>query len=268
VRGPLQIAYTIRDDYGNTSAGIINVKPWNNALIPRGNIVYGTNQILLSGGGTVPLNTPIVGTIVGTNTGSATVRFGDGTGMTVATPSTTSLVLGEVVTSRVQKPLDVDGTQEPCTFEAGENCFPASWASVTITPGAATESGFEVPPTGNTLFTVSTDMCGFHGVRKDDPECPYVRWTANFFPPPTGEGPPPDGDVDVFYSYRYYALSSAPEDEIEFSHTGTLPPGLTLSTDGLLSGTPTANGLYTFTVIPTGSVTKATNLGVTHTVRI
>jgi Putative Ig domain/Bacterial pre-peptidase C-terminal domain len=38
-----------------------------------------------------------------------------------------------------------------------------------------------------------------------------------------------------------------------FSSTGTLPPGVTLSTDGVLTGTPTTLGRYTFTVTATDS---------------
>src|SRR5262249_30448272 len=36
-----------------------------------------------------------------------------------------------------------------------------------------------------------------------------------------------------------------------YSSTGTLPPGLTLSTSGVLSGTPTNPGTYTFAVTAT-----------------
>jgi len=40
-----------------------------------------------------------------------------------------------------------------------------------------------------------------------------------------------------------------------FTYTGTLPPGLTLSPAGVLSGVPTASGVYTFTVVITDSGT-------------
>jgi uncharacterized repeat protein (TIGR03803 family) len=39
-----------------------------------------------------------------------------------------------------------------------------------------------------------------------------------------------------------------------FTYSGILPPGLTLSTTGLLSGTPTAAGTYAFTLIATDAV--------------
>jgi len=62
----------------------------------------------------------------------------------------------------------------------------------------------------------------------------------------------PDGAVGVAYSHQYTASGDTP---ITWSIlNGVLPPGLTLDSDGLLSGTPTAGGdPYTFTV-------RATNL--------
>jgi erythromycin esterase len=42
---------------------------------------------------------------------------------------------------------------------------------------------------------------------------------------------------------------------------GALPPGLTLSSDGVLSGTPTAKGRFTFTVQTTDNTTPETALG-------
>jgi hypothetical protein len=42
---------------------------------------------------------------------------------------------------------------------------------------------------------------------------------------------------------------------------GALPAGLTLSSDGVLSGTPTAAGLFTFTVQTTDNTTLETTLG-------
>jgi hypothetical protein len=41
---------------------------------------------------------------------------------------------------------------------------------------------------------------------------------------------------------------------VTFTETGTFPPGLTLSTAGVISGMPTATGSYTFTVTATDSV--------------
>jgi uncharacterized repeat protein (TIGR01451 family) len=64
-------------------------------------------------------------------------------------------------------------------------------------------------------------------------------------------GAPPAGTEGVAYSYAYTA---AGDSGITFAVTaGNLPPGLTLSAAGVLSGTPTAKGSYTYTVTATGS---------------
>jgi hypothetical protein len=55
----------------------------------------------------------------------------------------------------------------------------------------------------------------------------------------------PDGFVGVAYSFQFAATGvPAPE----WSHTGNLPNGLTLDEQGLLSGTPTQSGDFTFTI--------------------
>src|SRR3954451_14528280 len=57
-------------------------------------------------------------------------------------------------------------------------------------------------------------------------------------------------------------LPNAPGVSIVFSFTlsgGSLPPGLTLKSDGLVSGTPTTPGQYNFTV--TFSITISSSVG-------
>jgi alpha-tubulin suppressor-like RCC1 family protein len=77
-----------------------------------------------------------------------------------------------------------------------------------------------------------------------------VCWGTNY----SGEAPRlaitpatlPGGTVTVAYSQQLSASGgTAPR---QFSYSGTLPPGLSLSSTGLLSGTPSTGGTYTFTV--------------------
>jgi hypothetical protein len=52
-----------------------------------------------------------------------------------------------------------------------------------------------------------------------------------------------------------------------WSATGSLPPGLTISSSGLISGTPMANGPYHFTLVATnstGTATQAFTIAVTN----
>ena len=71
---------------------------------------------------------------------------------------------------------------------------------------------------------------------------------------PSGTSPAPtifqavpgDGTVGVAYSFIYSTDESSP---VTFSVTsGTLPNGLSLSTSGVITGTPTQAGVYTGTV--------------------
>ena len=56
----------------------------------------------------------------------------------------------------------------------------------------------------------------------------------------------PNGTRNIFYSTTFAATGTTP---ITWSvSSGSLPPGLTLSTAGVLSGTPTQTGNFTFTV--------------------
>ncbi len=61
----------------------------------------------------------------------------------------------------------------------------------------------------------------------------------------------PDGTVGVAYNQTITASGGA--SPYMFSFTGNLPTGLTLSTSGILSGTPTTAGTYNFTVTATDS---------------
>jgi hypothetical protein len=75
------------------------------------------------------------------------------------------------------------------------------------------------------------------------------------------------GTLGVLYSGVTFSASGG-IGPYSFSYIGTLPPGLMLSSGGVLSGTPTTAGAYSFTIIATeaGSVTgsQAYSLGITQ----
>jgi hypothetical protein len=58
--------------------------------------------------------------------------------------------------------------------------------------------------------------------------------------------PLPDAEIGTKYSVQLVAAGEP--GPYQWSMTGTLPPGLTLSKTGLISGTPTQQGTYTITV--------------------
>ena len=66
---------------------------------------------------------------------------------------------------------------------------------------------------------------------------------------------PPGGVVDTPYSFAFIAGGDS---GITFSQaSGTVPPGLSLAADGVLSGTPTTAGTYAFVVTATGAGSSA-----------
>jgi len=60
-------------------------------------------------------------------------------------------------------------------------------------------------------------------------------------------GDAPSGAVDEAYSYSYTVTGGTGVKRVTL-RSGTLPPGLTLSQAGVLSGTPTAGGSYSFSI--------------------
>lgn len=71
-------------------------------------------------------------------------------------------------------------------------------------------------------------------------------------PPVINDLTPPDGMVGKSYNFRYISAGTVP---VTFSISkGSLPAGLTMSDDGVVSGTPTKPGLYTWSVTAANGV--------------
>ena len=66
--------------------------------------------------------------------------------------------------------------------------------------------------------------------------------------------------------YNQSILASGGTGSLTFAATGTLPTGLTLGTNGVLTGTPSAAGSYTFTVTATDNIGASANQ--TYTVAV
>lgn len=79
----------------------------------------------------------------------------------------------------------------------------------------------------------------------------------------TAASPSAVGETTRPYRYRFEASGAPPP---TFAHTGTLPPGLTLTGQGVLSGEPTISGTYTFRVQATSGGLSATTEAITVTV--
>ena len=90
-------------------------------------------------------------------------------------------------------------------------------------------------------FTASLDVEVGAEIEYDEPYVPPQISTAEIKSAATGQ----------HYSLQLTASGTTP---ITWTHTGSLPDGLTLSESGLISGTPTKAGSSTFTVTATNSI--------------
>lgn len=84
-----------------------------------------------------------------------------------------------------------------------------------------------------------------------------VSQTFVCYPAATVSGAGPDGTSSVAYSYSYTGGGGNGTNAFSVS-AGSLPPGLSLSSAGVLSGTPTTPGTYNFTVRNTSAGSQAT----------
>ncbi|MBB4096888.1 putative Ig domain-containing protein [Sphingomonas kyeonggiensis] len=75
--------------------------------------------------------------------------------------------------------------------------------------------------------------------------------------PPNFTLTPPTLAATVGQAYTGNFVAGGGTAPYTYSKTGTLPPGMTLATDGTLSGTPTATGTFNFTVIARDTTTGA-----------
>ncbi|HVL98011.1 MAG TPA: carboxypeptidase regulatory-like domain-containing protein, partial [Egibacteraceae bacterium] len=119
----------------------------------------------------------------------------------------------------------------------------------TITCWGRNAEGQATPPPG-TYTHVSTGT--FHSCAMPTSGPPAVCWGNNQggrVQPSMSNTPPPQGTLEEPYSHQLTMDTHVAPPPTFTVTAGQLPPGLTLDADGRLSGTPTAAGSYTFTVV-------------------
>lgn len=135
--------------------------------------------------------------------------------------------------------LDTTGTWPYPTFSVDSGVLPQGLSLSTdgVVSGTPTQIGAGAPVTVRVSNGTAPDA--------------LVTFTipVDATPPALSGVPASPASQYIFYSYRY-GLTGKPTPTTAVTD-GALPPGLTLSTDGLLYGTPSTPGTYTFTV--TGS---------------
>lgn len=108
-------------------------------------------------------------------------------------------------------------------------------------------------PTATGLYTFTLSASNTFGSQQAGP----ITMNVNSTPAFVADSPPADAVMNKAFSYTFVA-SGVPTPT--FSSSGSLPPGLVLSaTSGVLSGTPTTLGTFTFTVTAANKVDKVTS---------
>lgn len=150
------------------------------------------------------------------------------------------------------------GGQPPYTYEWQVKKSPSgSWADVSDGTGGDTNT--------YTTPAATSDMDGYqyrcivkdtHATKQQTETSGvatlYVQYTARFITTAL-----PDGEAEHAYSFQIKAGGNpAPT----FSASGNMPAGLTIGSDGKLSGTVNIPGTYTFTVVATNEVNGVTKV--------
>ncbi len=175
-----------------------------------------------------------------------TVRVSDSAGATANKDMSITIAAGIGITScpapaaTVGRPYGSQATaaggQPPYAWSIGSGLLPGG---LTLDASSGTVSGSPVSA-GNADFVIkATDKNGSSATLS----CTIMVRGALSIPIPGV----PDALVNAAYSYTLSAIGGAAPYSWSIS-VGSLPPGLTLSSAGVLSGTPTATGPFTFTV--------------------
>ncbi|MCS6885311.1 MAG: putative Ig domain-containing protein, partial [Blastocatellia bacterium] len=179
------------------------------------------------------------------------------TGCPTITLSPTTLPNGTVGTPYSQS-VSASGGNAPYTFSSSGTLPPG----ITLNTSTGAISGIPTAAGSYTFTITATDVFGCTGSRTYTVTvaCPTITITPTTLPPFT---------VGVSYSQTLTASGGTAPYTFTLS-SGSLPPGISLSPSGTISGIATAAGSYTFTVTATdvygctGSITLTLSNGLEH----
>ena len=120
--------------------------------------------------------------------------------------------------------------------------YPTTWTQYTITM-----SGLPAPTSGRMAFRYFVTGAGFSGTNSDYIGIDNVGYTPYVCPAITLSGTPGNGIWGQPYNVSLGQTGALGTPSYAVT-AGALPPGLTLSAAGAISGTPTATGTFNFTV--------------------
>ena len=122
----------------------------------------------------------------------------------------------------------------------------------TLPPGLTLTTAGVLSGTPTTAGTYTGTVTASNGTAPNSQQNFSITIAPALVAPTITSAAPAGGIVGIAYSHTYTATGSP---TITYTRTaGTLPPGLTLTTAGVLSGTPTTAGTYTGTVTASNGV--------------
>ncbi|MBX5480743.1 MAG: putative Ig domain-containing protein [Myxococcaceae bacterium] len=204
------------------------------------------------------------GTPGAASTSSFTVRVTDGNGVSTDKPLSLAIYAKPAVSTASPLPDAYVGSAYNQTLAATGGKAPLTWS---ISSGTL-PNGLTLSPAGVLSGTATTNGTATFTVRVTDANGQFATRSLNltvlsgFF---VTTASLPDGYVGAPYSETLTASGGlAP---YSWSTTSTLPPGLTLSAAGVLSGTPTAAGSTTLNIVATDANNATTSKTLTIVVR-
>ncbi|WNL46391.1 putative Ig domain-containing protein [Dyella sp. BiH032] len=201
----------------------------------------------------------ISGTPAATGTSNFTVRISDSTAptalLTDASLSINVVLLPPPVANPVSATVAYNSTNNPITLNITGGAPSSVAVGTQAAHGTATASGTSITYTPTAGYA-GLDSFTYTATNAGGTSSPATA-TITVSPPTITYTPssPAAGTVGTAYSQ---SLAGATGGASPYSYTiasGALPAGITLAANGTLSGTPTANGTFNFTVRATDSST-------------
>jgi hypothetical protein len=209
---------------GSLPAGL-SLNPLNGVISGVGGIASGgtfTAGANLSGGGSI--------------SGLCSINFSEGsiTGPAAFCPDQKDLYVGESYLS----PLPIFGNRKPFATQLYQTSLPpgltlSTTGVISGTPTAAGNFSFYYLAQNNSGSSTLSPLCTLNVTLAP----PLSITTTNI----------PNGQIGVPYSTQIQTLGGVPP--ISFAASSGLPPGITLSSSGLLSGSPTLASNFSFNIV-------------------